>query len=87
MQHPLMASTVCHVLVSRPGIALLRFFLEGYEGIATVSTVDSALGLVLLRVAPGCEEEVDRILDAERERLGLRVVQWPRLGMDTDRQE
>ena len=42
---------------------MLRFILEAYEGIAALTTVDAAAGRVVLLVPPGCEAEVDALLD------------------------
>lgn len=67
-------STLRYLMIDRARIGFLRFILEAYEGIASVSTVDASLGLVRLNVAPGCEGEVERILGAERERLRFREV-------------
>jgi len=53
---------------------MLRFILEGYEGIALVTTLDAALGLVEMSIAPGCEEEVAQILKCEQDQLHLRSV-------------
>ena len=57
-----------------PHIHLLRFILEAYEGIGLVTTLDAGLGLVELSIAPGCEEEVARILTEETANLHLRQV-------------
>jgi hypothetical protein len=48
--------------------------LEGYEGIGLVTTLDAALGTIELSIAPGCEEDVARILTAEARILQLRPV-------------
>ncbi|MDA8307736.1 MAG: DUF4911 domain-containing protein [Deltaproteobacteria bacterium] len=61
-------------LIDRRQIHYLRFIIEAYPGMAVVSTVDSALGLVSLAIAPGCEPDIVRILEAERETLKLRLV-------------
>ncbi len=61
-------------LIDRRQIHYLRFIIEAYPGMAVVSTVDSALGLVSLAIAPGCEPDIVRILEAERKTLNLRVV-------------
>jgi hypothetical protein len=67
-------STLRYLMIDRARIGFLRFILEAYEGIASVSTVDASLGLVRLNIAPGCEADVERILGAERERLRFREV-------------
>lgn len=79
-------STARYALVDRAKIGYLRFTLEAYEGIASVTTLDAALGLVRLNVAPGCEDDVERILTAEAERLHLREVE-PANAPHKDRQE
>ncbi len=55
-------------------IHYLRFILEAYEGLALVSTLDQKLGLVLLSIAPGCEEDVLSILQSESASLGFRPL-------------
>jgi hypothetical protein len=75
-------STVRYIVIDRAMIAFLRFTLEAYEGIASVTTVDAALGLVRVSMAPGCEDDVDRILRAESERLRWRAVEVVDQGTD-----
>ena len=48
--------------MDRQQIGLLRFMLEAYDGIATLTTVDPAAGRVLLLVPPGCDAAVDTLL-------------------------
>jgi hypothetical protein len=60
---------VRHVLVCPSEIHFLRFILEAYEGIAVVTPLAPRLGLVRLSIAPGCEDDVDKILSWEKERL------------------
>ena len=48
--------------VDRREISYLKFILEAYEGLAVVSTLDSEAGVVVLHIAPGCESDVDMIL-------------------------
>lgn len=51
-----------HLRVDRREIAFLRFVLEGYDGLAVLTTLDAAAGTVVLSIAPGCEDEVEKIL-------------------------
>jgi hypothetical protein len=56
--------------MDRRDIYLLRFFLEAYDGISGLSTIDAQAGLVVLQIAPGCEQEVaDLIAQMQRETL------------------
>ena len=52
-----------HYRVRREDIAFLRFVIEACEGIAFLSTADSAQGVVILHVPPGCEREAGRVID------------------------
>ena len=63
------------IIVAPNEIHALRFLLEGYDGLAVVSTEDPRLGLVRLSIAPGCEEDVDRILATEGESLKMRSIE------------
>lgn len=67
-------STIRRIIIDPYEIHYLRFILEAYEGIGVVSTIDSALGLMQLNIAPGCEEDVERILADEASRLCLRRI-------------
>lgn len=49
--------------LDRKNIGFVRFIFEAYEGIAVVTTANSEKNLILLRIAPGCETEVDMILE------------------------
>jgi hypothetical protein len=48
--------------MDRREIFFLKFILEEYDGVATLTTVDAHQGIVLLRIAPGCEDEVETVL-------------------------
>jgi len=45
-------------------IAHFQFLVEGYDGIATVTTVDSKAAVLMLCIPDGLEGDVDRVLDA-----------------------
>lgn len=51
-----------YLRIDRREISFLKFILEAYDGIATLTTIDPHQGIVLLRIAPGCEDEVETIL-------------------------
>lgn len=66
--------TIKHFFVRPREIYFLRFILEGYDGLAVVTTLQPEAGLVQISVAPGCEEDLEQILAGEKSRLGLRAV-------------
>jgi len=51
-----------YLRVDRREICFLRFIFEAYDGIAIITTIDSDSGIVLLSIAPGCEDDVEMIL-------------------------
>jgi len=52
--------------LNKKNIALLQFLLEGYEGICSVSTVDSQAALVSVSAMPGFESTMEKILSQLR---------------------
>jgi hypothetical protein len=50
--------------VDRREIYFLKFIVEAYEGLAMMRTLEASRGIVVLHVAPGCEEELCRLLDS-----------------------
>ncbi|MDO9111630.1 MAG: DUF4911 domain-containing protein [Desulfatirhabdiaceae bacterium] len=61
--------------VDRKAISLIRFTFEGYEGIAGVTTLNPATGLIVLNIAPGCEPDVEQVLQYLQEQVYLEAVQ------------
>jgi hypothetical protein len=61
-------------LIKPSAIHYLRFILEAYEGIGTMTTQDSSLGWIQLNIAPGCQGMMAEILCYERDRLELRSL-------------
>ncbi|MCE5334720.1 MAG: DUF4911 domain-containing protein [Desulfobacteraceae bacterium] len=74
MQPQAQSCIIRNYIIAPYEIHYLRFIVEAYEGIGVVSTIDSALGLVSIAIAPGCESDLAAILDAERDNLKLREV-------------
>ena len=48
--------------VDRRRISLIKFVFEAYEGLAMVTTLDAAAGIIALRAAPGCEALAEAVL-------------------------
>ncbi len=60
-----------HLRVDRSFIAFLRFVLEACDNVATMTTLDPIRGSVVLNIAPGCEAEVEGILNGLEERIAM----------------
>ncbi len=50
-------------------IYFLRFILEGYDGLATLSTVSAKNGIVVLRFPPPARDELIELLESLSEKL------------------
>jgi hypothetical protein len=50
--------------VARQQIGFVKFILEAYDNLATVSTVDARSAVIEVAIAPGCESVVDKIMDS-----------------------
>jgi len=48
--------------VDRKNISFLKFIFEAYDGIAVITTVDRPEGIVMFRIPPGCENDVEMVL-------------------------
>ena len=48
--------------VDRREIAFIKFIIEAYDGLAVLETLDPVSGMVVFHIAPGCESEVDAVL-------------------------
>jgi hypothetical protein len=57
--------------MDRHQIHFLRFLLEAYEGVAVLSTVDNAAGLVSFFIAPGREAEAGELVSILKDRMML----------------
>ena len=62
--------------VDRREIAYLRFIFEAYDGLAMMTTIDPQLGIVAFHIPPGCEADVEWIL----EDLGENMMIEPLIG-------
>ncbi len=51
-----------YLRIDRSEICFLKFILEAYGGIAVLTTVDPAKGIVVINIAPGCEDVVEMII-------------------------
>jgi len=48
--------------IDRREISFLKFILEAYDGLAVLTIIDSEKGIVVINIAPGCEADVEMIL-------------------------
>jgi Domain of unknown function (DUF4911) len=64
--------------VDRREIAFIKFIFEAYDGIAVLKTMDPVKGIIEFLIAPGCEEQVYRVIqDLKKEVLIRRLATIP----------
>ena len=61
--------------VDRSQIAYLRFIFEAYDGIAVVKTVDAEKGIIVFHIAPGCDEDVEYVLQDLKKEIMIETAQ------------
>ena len=49
--------------VDRKAVCYIKFIFEAYDGIALVETIDPYAACIALHIAPGCEADVDALLN------------------------
>ncbi len=61
--------------VDRRQIGFIKFIFEAYDGIAIITTIDSLAGIVAVRTAPGCENEVTALINALKKDIRIEPAQ------------
>ena len=68
--------------MDRREIAFLKFILEAYDGIVTLTTEDADRGVVTFYIAPGCEKQFTEILQDLKTDIMIEPVASPMPGLD-----
>jgi len=58
----LTTSTSKYYRLEKKDIYFVKFILEAYDGIALMKTIDSKNGIVQFLIAPGCENEFNKLI-------------------------
>ena len=58
-------------------ISFFRFILEGYDGMAVLTTLDAVSGSVVLSIAPGCEQEVAAVVKGLKNQMLIEEAPAP----------
>lgn len=59
-------------IVDRNKIHYIRWTIESYDGMATVSTIDPQKAVIEIKISPGCEGIIKSLLDSLAEREGIK---------------
>jgi hypothetical protein len=57
--------------LERRNIAYIKYILEGYEGLATITTVDRDKSVIQLSILPDFASDVDGILEALKREIDI----------------
>ncbi len=60
--------------IDRSEICFLKFIVEAYDGLAVLTTVDPETGIVMLYIAPGCEAEIETILQELKKNIIIEAL-------------
>ena len=63
--------------VDKKNISLLRFFFEACDGIAAISTIAAKDGIIKFYIPPGCEADVDMIINALGKQMNIIQIEEP----------
>ena len=66
-----------HYRVDRREIGFIKFILEAYDGLATVKTLEPQTGLIEFQIAPGCEPDVEMVLEDLKRNIMMSKVDFP----------
>ena len=69
-----MQTATKYLRIDRREIAYFKFIIEAYDGIAVVSTLDPMAGIIKLSIAPGCETDVERVLQDLKKDVMIETV-------------
>ncbi len=58
-------------------IVFVQFIIEGYEGLATVTTFDHRTAIIQVAIMPDFESEVMGILESLKEQAALEEINCP----------
>jgi hypothetical protein len=73
-----MAQTILkYYRIDRREIAFFKYIIEAYDGIAVVSTLDPIAGIVKLSIAPGCEADLEWILQDLKQDVMIEPIAGP----------
>jgi hypothetical protein len=66
-----------YFMVPKAAQAYLTFIVESYEGICSLSTVDTPQGIVRISAPAGPTTDLDALVNAMIVETGMEEVRWP----------
>jgi len=63
--------------LKKKDIVLVQFIIEGYEGLATVTTMDNRIAIIQVSIMPDFLSEVMCILESLKKQLPIEEINYP----------
>ena len=60
--------------IEKKSVGFVKFIFEAYDGIAVVETIDRQASIIKLHIAPGCEGDVDDVLNELKKEILIEPV-------------
>jgi len=61
--------------LKRNNIALVQFIVEGYEGMATVTTMDSHAAIIQIAIMPAFVQEIAGVIESLKNKYQLEEIE------------
>ncbi len=75
LPHPVMVKR--YYQVSRKNLAVVQFIIEGYEGMATVTTVDPQMACLRISIVENLQDDFELLVEDLKNTFGLQQVPCP----------
>ncbi|MGV8059319.1 MAG: DUF4911 domain-containing protein [Smithellaceae bacterium] len=62
--------------LKRNNIALVQFIIEGYEGMATVTTMDPHAAIIQVSIAPDFLQEIIKLMESLKDKYHLEEIKY-----------
>jgi hypothetical protein len=62
--------------LKRNNIALVQFIIEGYEGMATVTTIDPNAAIIQVSIMPDFLQEMINVMESLKNKYGLEEIEY-----------
>lgn len=64
--------------LKRKDIALVQFIIEGYEGMATVTTIDSQSAIIQISIIPDFISDISAVIKDLKNKYKIEEINFPR---------
>ena len=66
-----------YFILKRKDIALVQFIIEGYEGMATVSTIDPQTAIIQISIIPDFISDISAVIKDLKNKYKMEEINYP----------